>query len=141
MSLKDFNFDFNEDIVDDGLIQTEKFVPNKSIERKIGGFENMTDEEIEEFKNSKEYKEYGVDVNEEVITNTKANMHGKSVQEVLGLTKNMKVLRIHIMLFSVTILILKYMKISLLSHQLCRKLLKKENLYCLHLNIFIRIFI
>lgn len=87
MSLKDFNFDFNEDIVDDGLIQTEKFVPNKSIERKIGGFENMTDEEIEEFKNSKEYKEYGVDVNEEVITNTKANMHGKSVQEVLGLTK------------------------------------------------------
>ena len=87
MSLKDFNFDFNEDIIDDGLIQTEKFVPNKSIERKIGGFENMTDEEIEEFKNSKEYKEYGVDVNEEVITDTKANMHGKSVQEVLGLTK------------------------------------------------------
>ena len=45
---------------------------------------DMTEEEIEAFKSSKEYKEYKADIKE--ITHSPANMQGKTVQEVMGLS-------------------------------------------------------
>ena len=53
--------------------------------QKHGGYEDMTDEEIEQFQNSTEYKEFKADIEEAV--DTKANMHGKTVQEILGLSE------------------------------------------------------
>lgn len=52
---------------------------------KHGGYEDMTDEEISKFQNSTEYKEYKADIEEAV--DVKANMHGKTVQEILGLSE------------------------------------------------------
>jgi uncharacterized protein with von Willebrand factor type A (vWA) domain len=53
--------------------------------QKHGGYEDMTDEEIEQFQNSTEYKEFKADIEEAV--DIKANMHGKTVQEILGLSE------------------------------------------------------
>lgn len=55
-----------------------------STQRNIGGFQDMTNEEIEQFQSSQEYKEYKADIEEAV--DRKANMHGKTVQEILGLS-------------------------------------------------------
>ena len=45
---------------------------------------DMTSEQIQEFQNSKEYKEFKANVTESI--DTKANYHGKTVQEILGLS-------------------------------------------------------
>ena len=50
----------------------------------LGGFETMSEEDIEDFKNSDEYKNYSAQIDND---NIKANMHGKTVQEILGLSK------------------------------------------------------
>ena len=47
-------------------------------------FKDMTSEEIETFKSSQEYKEYGAIIQE--ATDTPANMQGKTVQEIMGLS-------------------------------------------------------
>lgn len=49
----------------------------------LGGFESMSEEDIEDFKKSADYKNYSAQVDN---VNIKANMHGKSVQEILGLS-------------------------------------------------------
>lgn len=53
-------------------------------QRNLGGFQDMTDEEIEQFQNSHEYHEYKADIREAV--QKKANMAGKTVQEIMGLS-------------------------------------------------------
>ena len=49
----------------------------------LGGFASMSSTVMEDFKNSDEYKNYSAEITNNDI---KANMHGKSVQEILGLT-------------------------------------------------------
>ena len=49
----------------------------------LGGFESMSDKDMEDFKTSDEYKSYSAEVKSD---NIKANMQGKTVQEMLGLT-------------------------------------------------------
>ena len=53
-------------------------------QRNIGGFQDMTSEEIEQFQSSQEYKEYKADIEEAV--DTPANLKGKTVQEIMGLS-------------------------------------------------------
>lgn len=50
----------------------------------LGGFETMSEEDVEKFKNSSEYKNYSAEIDND---NIKANMHGKTVQEILGLSQ------------------------------------------------------
>lgn len=82
------NLDFDELIdeleeeVDSGTISLNTV---SEVQRKLGGFENMTDEEIKKFQGSQEYKEYKVDVTE--MNGFTPNMSGKSVQEIMGLAK------------------------------------------------------
>ena len=81
-----------DDLIDE--LDDEMFMPNESstvqtnsvssAQRNIGGFQDMNDEEIEQFQSSQEYKEYKADIEEAV--DRKANMHGKTVQEILGLS-------------------------------------------------------
>lgn len=55
-----------------------------------GGFQDMTSEEIEQFQKSYEFNEYKADIVEAV--DVKANMHGKTVQDVLGLSNRKDVI-------------------------------------------------
>lgn len=52
--------------------------------RTMGGFENMTEEEIEQFQSSSDFQNYQVKVQTE--KEREANMYGKTVEEVMGLT-------------------------------------------------------
>lgn len=49
-----------------------------------GGFQNMSEEEVNDFKKSQEYKDYSATVHE--MEDQKANMKGKTVEEIMGLT-------------------------------------------------------
>lgn len=49
----------------------------------LGGFENMSEKDVEDFKQSDDYKNYSAEIDND---NIKADMHGKTVQEILGLT-------------------------------------------------------
>lgn len=51
---------------------------------KQGGFQDMTDEEINDFHKSQDYKDYAATVHE--MDEQKANMKGKTVEEVMGLS-------------------------------------------------------
>ena len=51
---------------------------------KIGGFENMSEEDIAKFHSSQEFQEFKADIEEAV--DTPANMRGKTVQEIMGLS-------------------------------------------------------
>jgi uncharacterized protein with von Willebrand factor type A (vWA) domain len=53
-------------------------------QRKLGGFQDMSSEEIEQFQQSQDYKEYKADIEE--ATDIAANMNGKTVQEIMGLS-------------------------------------------------------
>ena len=53
-------------------------------QKKVGGFQDMSSEEIEQFQSSQEYKEYKADIEEAV--STPANFKGKTVQEIMGLS-------------------------------------------------------
>lgn len=55
-----------------------------SSQRNVGGFQDMSDEDIEQFQQSQEYKEFKADIEEAV--DTPANMRGKTVQEIMGLS-------------------------------------------------------
>lgn len=59
-------------------------------QRNLGGFQDMSSEEIEQFQNSQEYKEYKADIEEAV--SVKANLHGKTVQEIMGLSNKKEAL-------------------------------------------------
>ena len=77
--------DLFDDLLDDldvnGQVSTQEISPSQ---RNIGGFQDMSSEEIEQFQNSQEYKEYKADIEE--ATDKPANFRGKSVQEILGLS-------------------------------------------------------
>lgn len=49
----------------------------------LGGFESMSEKDVEDFKQSDDYKNYSAKIDND---NIKADMHGKTVQEILGLT-------------------------------------------------------
>lgn len=49
----------------------------------LGGFESMSEKDVEDFKQSDDYKNYSAEIDND---NIKADMHGKTVQEILGLT-------------------------------------------------------
>lgn len=83
----DFNFDVDKFFDDD--------TANEIIEEDINAInlagkkiEDMTDEEIEKFKNSSDYKEFSAKFVQ--TENKEGNMNGRSVQEVLGLTDRKK---------------------------------------------------
>ena len=50
----------------------------------FSGLKGMTDEEIKQFHDSQEYREFKADIEE--ATDTPANMRGKTVQETMGLS-------------------------------------------------------
>ena len=65
----------------DGGVSTDSV---SGVQRTLGGFQDMTSEEIEQFQSSQEYKEYKADIQEAV--DTPANLRGKTVQEIMGLS-------------------------------------------------------
>lgn len=81
-----FDDDLFEEIDDDSSgfnSSTQTGVSQLANKYGLGGFESMSDKDMEDFKNSSEYKNYSADINND---NIKANMHGKTVQEILGLS-------------------------------------------------------
>lgn len=83
---------FDDDLFDDdendspevGSVHQQTGVSQIAGKHGLGGFDSMTEQEMEDFKNSDEYKSYSAQVDNE---NIKANMHGKTVQEILGLSQ------------------------------------------------------
>lgn len=80
-----FDDDLFEDEVDEDSPDTDSMQGVSGIANKygLGGFESMSEKDMEDFKNSNEYKNYSAEIDNE---NIKANMQGKTVQEILGLT-------------------------------------------------------
>lgn len=81
-----FDDDLFEDEIDEDSPDTDSMQSGVSdIANKygLGGFESMSEKDMEDFKNSNEYKNYSAEIDNE---NIKANMQGKTVQEILGLT-------------------------------------------------------
>ena len=80
--------DIDDSIFDDLLDEIDEEISTtdsvNASQRNIGGFQNMSSEEIEQFQNSQEYKEYKADIEEAI--DTPANFKGKTVQEILGLS-------------------------------------------------------
>lgn len=83
---KDF---FDDDELEELLNDTnlDSITPISEIQKNIGGFQDMTSEQIEEFQKSKEYNEYKAKFEGEEAV--RPNYQGKTVQEILGL-KNRK---------------------------------------------------
>ena len=73
--------ELQEDNDNTGSVHTNSV---SATQRNIGGFQDMTSEEIEQFQSSQEYKEYKADIEEAV--DTPANLRGKTVQEIMGLS-------------------------------------------------------
>ena len=74
----DFNFD---DIFSDEDIGE---ITENPLDSRHESFKDMTDEEIEEFKQSEEYKTYSAEVHRDA--DIAPNMQGKTVQDVIGLS-------------------------------------------------------
>ena len=68
----------------DNIVDSVSTDSVSSVQKNIGGFQDMTSEEIEQFQSSQEYKEYKADIEEAV--DTPANLRGKTVQEIMGLS-------------------------------------------------------
>ena len=77
-------FDDEDDSPEVGSVHQQTGVSQIAGKHGLGGFESMTEQEMEDFKNSDEYRSYSAQVDNE---NIKANMHGKTVQEILGLSQ------------------------------------------------------
>lgn len=79
-----------DDAIFDDLLEDIEDENNNSVDSaktpqiSIGGFQDMTSEEIKQFQSSQEYKEYKADIEEAV--DTPANFKGKTVQEIMGLS-------------------------------------------------------
>lgn len=89
------NIDFDDELFDGLLDDLQDSIDSKKStisesQKNIGGFKDMTSDEIEQFQNSQEYKEYKADIEEAV--DVAANMRGKSVQEILGLSNRKEAL-------------------------------------------------
>ena len=82
---------FDDDLFEDeddspGLdsVQQQSGVSEIAGKHGLGGFESMSEKDVEDFRNSNEYKNYSAEIDND---NIKANMHGKTVQEILGLSQ------------------------------------------------------
>lgn len=86
------NLDFDDlmDEFEDEVISSAQTDSINDIQKNIGGFQDMSSEQIEQFQNSQEYKEFKADITE--ATNVKANLQGKTVQEIMGLSNRKETL-------------------------------------------------
>lgn len=84
------DFDDLMDEFEDELISEAQTDSVSSFQKNIGGFQDMSSEQIEQFQNSQEYKEFKADITE--ATDVKANLHGKTVQEIMGLSNRKEAL-------------------------------------------------
>ncbi len=86
------NLDFDDlmDEFEDELASSVQADSVNGIQKNIGGFQDMSSEQIEQFQNSQEYKEFKADITE--ATDVKANLQGKTVQEIMGLSNRKEAL-------------------------------------------------
>ena len=86
------NLDFDDlmDEFEDEITSSVQTDSVNGIQKNIGGFQDMSSEQIEQFQNSQEYKEYKADITE--ATDVKANLQGKTVQEIMGLSNRKETL-------------------------------------------------
>lgn len=84
------DFDDLMDEFEDELISEAQTDSISSFQKNIGGFQDMSSEQIEQFQNSQEYKEFKADITE--ATDVKPNLHGKTVQEIMGLSNRKEAL-------------------------------------------------
>ena len=80
--------DLNEMVGGNTSNVTADSVPTS--QRNLGGFQDMSSEEREQFQNSQEYKEYKANIHEAVDKGP--NMHGKTVQDIMGLSNKRDIL-------------------------------------------------
>ena len=86
------NLDFDDlmDEFEDEITSSAQTDSVNSIQKNFGGFQDMSSEQIEQFQNSQEYKEFKADITE--ATDVKANLQGKTVQEIMGLSNRKETL-------------------------------------------------
>lgn len=86
------NLDFDDlmDEFEDEITSSAQIDSVNGIQKNIGGFQDMSSEQIEQFQNSQEYKEFKADITE--ATDVKANLQGKTVQEIMGLSNRKETL-------------------------------------------------
>ena len=86
------NLDFNDlmDEFEDEITSSVQTDSVNGIQKNLGGFQDMSSEQIEQFQNSQEYKEFKADITE--ATDVKANLQGKTVQEIMGLSNRKETL-------------------------------------------------
>ena len=86
------NLDFDDlmDEFEDEITSSAQTDSVNGIQKNLGGFQNMSSEQIEQFQNSQEYKEFKADITE--ATDVKANLQGKTVQEIMGLSNRKETL-------------------------------------------------
>ena len=86
------NLDFDDlmDEFEDEITSSVQTDSVNGIQKNIGGFQDMSSEQIEQFQNSQEYKEFKADITE--ATDVKANLQGKTVQEIMGLSNRKETL-------------------------------------------------
>ena len=86
------NLDFDDlmDEFEDEITSSAQTNSVNSIQKNLGGFQDMSSEQIEQFQNSQEYKEFKADITE--ATDVKANLQGKTVQEIMGLSNRKETL-------------------------------------------------
>lgn len=79
-----FNDEYEDDYDESGSpIRQQTGIQSIAGKHGLGGTSAMTEQELEDFKNSNEYKNYSASIDND---NIKANVHGKTVQEILGLS-------------------------------------------------------
>lgn len=86
------NLDFDDlmDEFEDEITSSAQTDSINGIQKNLGGFQDMSSEQIEQFQNSQEYKEFKADITE--ATDVKANLQGKTVQEIMGLSNRKETL-------------------------------------------------
>ena len=86
------NLDFDDlmDEFEDEITSSAQTDSVNGIQKSLGGFQDMSSEQIEQFQNSQEYKEFKADITE--ATDVKANLQGKTVQEIMGLSNRKETL-------------------------------------------------
>ena len=86
------NLDFDDlmDEFEDEITSSAQTDSVNGIQKNIGGFQDMSSEQIKQFQNSQEYKEFKADITE--ATDVKANLQGKTVQEIMGLSNRKETL-------------------------------------------------
>ena len=82
-----------DELLDDLIDEIEEQESNDIIsdaQKNIGGFQDMTSDEIKEFKDSYDYKEYKADIINAIDIGP--NFQGKTVQEIMGLSNKKDIL-------------------------------------------------